>query len=188
MNFTVIDNTPPTIDECAADQTISAGSGCFVALPDLTDDVIVVENCSRFSPATTSQSPIPGTMLPMGVTVVTFTFTFTFTDGAGNSSTCTANITVTGGGLQVATYVDDDYTGLPNGTTVTWPHIGGSGSYTIGCEAFATIQGGVNGVAASGTVNVASGLYAEDVNINKANVQVYGAGSGVTTIEGVLGA
>ena len=57
-------------------------------------------------------------------------------------------------------WVDDNWVGLPNGTDV-------GSSRTIGCDAFATIQGGVNAVAAGGTVNVAAGNYNEDVIVNK---------------------
>lgn len=62
------------------------------------------------------------------------------------------------------TYVDDGYAALPAGTAVDWPYTG-SGSHLIGCDAFATVQGGVNAVAAGGTVNVANGSYTENVVI-----------------------
>ncbi|MDX6692429.1 MAG: trimeric autotransporter adhesin [Blastocatellia bacterium] len=78
-------------------------------------------------------------------------------------------------------YVDDDFTGAPG----TDPD--GAGPATaIGYDAFPTIQGGVNGVAPGGTVNVAAGAYHEDVNVNK-TVNLNGAGAGVVTISGPIG-
>ena len=54
-------------------------------------------------------------------------------------------------------WVDDNWVGLPNGTDV-------GSSRTIGCDAFATIQGGVTPSPRTGTVNVAAGSYVEDVS------------------------
>ena len=60
-------------------------------------------------------------------------------------------------------YVDDDWAALANGVDPD-----GAGPATaIGYDAFATIQGGVNAVATSGTVNVYAGPYVENVTINK---------------------
>ena len=39
--------------------------------------------------------------------------------------------------------------------------------HTWGFDAFASIQGGINGVATAGTVNVATGTYSENITINK---------------------
>ena len=65
---------------------------------------------------------------------------------------------------------------------------GAGPAIAIGYDAFPTIQGGVNAVAATGTVNVASGDYFENVTVNKAatlrgaNVGNPGAGTGVRGI------
>ena len=64
-------------------------------------------------------------------------------------------------------YVDDGYAGLQDDTLVSFPY-GDNGDLIIGYNAFATIQAGVNAVAANGTVNVAAGTYVENVVINKA--------------------
>ncbi len=45
---------------------------------------------------------------------------------------------------------------------------GAGPAIAIGYDAFPTIQGGVNAVAATGTVNVAGGNYFENVTVNKA--------------------
>jgi len=72
-------------------------------------------------------------------------------------------------------WVDDawaDPDQYPNGTQVT---VDGN-IKVIGYNAFATIQGGVNGVAGS-TVNVAAGTYAENIVIGK-TLELIGSGSG----------
>lgn len=79
-------------------------------------------------------------------------------------------------------YVDDDWAGLSAGTDPD----GAGPATSIGYDAFATIQGGINGVAPDGTVNVASGTYDEDVNVNK-TLSLLGAGAGTTNIRGLIG-
>ncbi len=82
--------------------------------------------------------------------------------------------------LPSITYVDDDWTGTTPGTDPD-----GAGPATnFGYDAFATIQGGINGVATGGTVNVAAGTYTEDVAVNKAGIVVQGAGPDASTIVG----
>ncbi|MFL6209445.1 MAG: Calx-beta domain-containing protein [Pyrinomonadaceae bacterium] len=79
-------------------------------------------------------------------------------------------------------YVDDDFTG-PVGSDPD-----GAGPATeIGYDAFNTIQGGVNGVATGGTVNVAAGTYDEDVAITNNGMKLLGAGAGVVNIRGPIG-
>ncbi len=71
-------------------------------------------------------------------------------------------------------YVNAAWAGMANGSDPD-----GSGPATsIGTDAFATIQAGVNAVAAGGTVNVLGGNFAENVNLNKANVTVQVPASG----------
>jgi hypothetical protein len=80
-----------------------------------------------------------------------------------------------------ATFIDANYFGLPTGTAVTWPNTGGTGSHLIGSDAFASIQAGIDGVASSGTVNVAAGTYPEVLVINKA-VTLLGPQAGQSVI------
>ena len=65
-------------------------------------------------------------------------------------------------------YVDDDWAGLPDGTTVS--------GHTIGYDAFASIQDAVNAVASGGTVYVWNGTYNEDIDVTK-TVSIIGNGS-----------
>ena len=80
-------------------------------------------------------------------------------------------------GPVTVTYVDDDYVGLAEGTEVDWPSGAGGGGHYIGYDAFATIQAGVDGVSGS-TVNVAPGLYEEQVEIDSDDLELLGSGSG----------
>lgn len=70
-------------------------------------------------------------------------------------------------------YVDDDWAGLANGTVVSADGM----NFTIGANAFDTIQKGVNAVATGGLVHVMAGTYAENVLVNK-YVHIVGVGSG----------
>ena len=95
-------------------------------------------------------------------------------DGTGtiqNDDTCTPPATV---------YVDDSWVGTTPGTD---PDAGASPAANFGCDSFATIQDGENGVAPGGTVVVNAGTYIEDVVIDNAG-SVLGAGAGTTTISG----
>ncbi len=62
-----------------------------------------------------------------------------------------------------------------------------AGSHIFGVNAFATIQAGVNAVAAGGTVNVAAGIYAENVSIGQ-SLTLNGSGPGTTVINPSSGA
>jgi hypothetical protein len=70
-------------------------------------------------------------------------------------------------------YVDDDWAGLPPGTPVFFP--GDPYSHTIGIDAFAAIQDGLDGLVLTGTVHVADGLYTGTIDIvSRTDVQVVG--------------
>lgn len=81
--------------------------------------------------------------------------------------------------LPPVTYVDDNWVGTTPGTDPD----GAGPATSFGYDAFATIQGGIDGVAPSGTVNVAGGTYNESVLANK-TVSLLGAGAGASTIVG----
>jgi hypothetical protein len=70
-------------------------------------------------------------------------------------------------------YVDDNWIGVPNGQDPD----GGGPATAMGYDAFATIQGGVNGVANPGTVIVYAGNYPEAVTVNK-SLTINGAKAG----------
>ncbi len=85
-SFTVTDTTAPVISACAPPQSLSAGPSCTAVLPDLTGLVSASDNCGF----TVTQSPVAGTILPLGPTPVSFTVT----DGAGLTAGCSATVTV----------------------------------------------------------------------------------------------
>src|SRR6185436_13356658 len=87
-SVTVVDQTPPTISQCASSQTVAANANCQAAIPNLTGQVVATDACSP--PVTVTQSPTAGTLVGLGP----HTVTLTATDGAGLQSTCQATITV----------------------------------------------------------------------------------------------
>ncbi|MBK7876546.1 MAG: HYR domain-containing protein [Planctomycetes bacterium] len=172
-SLTVSDTTAPTLLTCAPATTLTLTSCSPAILPDLTTLVVATDNCGAI---TVTQSPAVGTVLPLGPTLVTLTVT----DGAGLTTTCSAVVTTVLGTLPAVVYVDDDFVGMSPGTDP--PGLGTN----FGCDAFATIQDGVNGVASNGTVHVAAGAYDEDVSITR-TLSVLGAGAGLSVVSGPIG-
>ncbi len=84
---TVIDVTAPIITVCATNMTINADTNCQATIPDLTSQVVASDTCGS---VTVSQSPLAGTLVGLGDTVVTITVS----DAANNQVTCQATITV----------------------------------------------------------------------------------------------
>ena len=72
-----------------------------------------------------------------------------------------------------ATFINDDWAGLPPGTPVLFP--GDPITHTIGFDAFAIIQEGVDALTITGTVHVADGVYTGTLNIvDRSDIQVVG--------------
>ena len=109
--ITVVDVTPPVITMCATNMTITAGTNCQAAIPDLTPQVIA-SDCDG---VTITQSPVAGTLVGLGDTVVTFTVS----DAATNQATCQATITVVDGSVPDITAQPQSTTNLV-GTTATF--------------------------------------------------------------------
>ncbi|MDG1333072.1 MAG: HYR domain-containing protein [Crocinitomicaceae bacterium] len=74
------DITPPTIT-CPTSANESAGTACDWALTNLGALATVTDNCSGY---TLSQSPVIGTMIPVGTNQITLTVI----DAGGNSASC----------------------------------------------------------------------------------------------------
>ncbi len=86
--FTVtLDDTIAPEITCVADQTLEVNDACEVALPDYTGDAITSDNCTA---VTVTQEPVAGTVLTLGVEVITLTAT----DEDGNVTTCTFSVEV----------------------------------------------------------------------------------------------
>src|SRR5207302_857342 len=88
--FTGTDDTAPTVN-CPAPSSASAGTNCLAAVPDVLGGVSASDSCSGTNGITLSQSPAAGTLVGLGVHVITVTVT----DAATNSATCTTTFTVT---------------------------------------------------------------------------------------------
>lgn len=82
-----IDSIDPTIT-CPPDETVTVNPGEQFTIPDYTALATAADNCTT-SPIIT-QDPVAGTMVGVGVTVITMTAT----DEAGNDATCTFEVTV----------------------------------------------------------------------------------------------
>jgi extracellular elastinolytic metalloproteinase len=84
----VIAETENPVITCPADVTVSVPTGQQYTLPDYTGDATATDNCNP-DPVIT-QDPVAGTMVGVGVTIMTMTAT----DAAGNEDTCTFTVTV----------------------------------------------------------------------------------------------
>ncbi|MFO0973889.1 MAG: lamin tail domain-containing protein [Phycisphaerae bacterium] len=82
------DTTPPSISQCAGNQSANADANCQAAVPDFTSGVIASDNCT--GSLTITQSPTAGTLVGLGDTPVTLTVK----DAANNMSTCMAHFFV----------------------------------------------------------------------------------------------
>ena len=87
VTVTVGDVVNPTIS-CPGNQTGSVNASCNFTLPDYTSLASANDNCTS-SPSVT-QSPMPGTVVGVGTTIVTLTAT----DGASNIANCNFNVVV----------------------------------------------------------------------------------------------
>jgi len=90
-------------------------------------------------------------------------------------------------GTLTKSYVDDDWSAFSIGQAIADadPIAPGNQAATFGTNAFATVQGGVDAVAADGTVSVGDGTYVENVLIDKNVELVSQNGRASTTIEGI---
>ncbi len=111
-------------------------------------------------------NPLNGVTLAQGVHEITVVAYDTY--GAYNSDTMTLTIIPS---LPTEVWVDDDYTSSS------------AGGHTWGVDAFDNIGDGISAVASPGKVHVAAGDYSESV-VMRGGVQVLGAGSAVTVIDG----
>jgi uncharacterized repeat protein (TIGR01451 family) len=104
QTVTILDVTPPVINIPA--QTASADANCQAAIPDLTTNPGITDNCACGSSDLTeacaghsmiavTQSPAPGTLVGLGPHTITVTANDGSQDNGGNGNTTTANITFT---------------------------------------------------------------------------------------------
>ncbi|WP_271856437.1 HYR domain-containing protein, partial [Patiriisocius marinus] len=82
----VVSDTTAPIFTCLGDQTETASATCDFTVPDYTALITATDNCGT---PTVTQSPIAGTIIAVGITVITISVT----DGT-NTNTCTFNLSV----------------------------------------------------------------------------------------------
>lgn len=157
----VPDVTPPVIQTCASDQSVTA----FTASVPVFSGVIATDNCTSSNSLLITQSPAAGTTVGIGVTNVTITVA----DAAGNSSTCTSSFTVNEPCNVSASVATTHVTcfGGSNGTAVVT--LSGSGTSASGSY---SIDGGIvqsystNPFAISG---LSGGSYSVDITSGNCN-------------------
>ena len=111
--ITVVDATAPIITTCATNMTVNADTNCQASIPDVTPQVVANDACG--GAVTITQSPVAGTPIGLGDTVVTLTVK----DAANNQATCQATITVVDGFVPDITAHPQSVTNLV-GTTATF--------------------------------------------------------------------
>jgi gliding motility-associated-like protein len=89
FNVTVVDQLDPVIF-CPSNQTVGGTSNCDYLLGDVAATASGSDNCTPFAMLTYSQSPVLGTLIPVGVN----TITLTVQDAAGNTGSCDFALTV----------------------------------------------------------------------------------------------
>jgi len=176
--ITVNDTQNPTIGACPANIFVFDNDQNGTEVVTFTNPT-ATDNCPGVS---VTCAPPSGSTFALGSHDVTCTAQ----DTSSNQSSCTFKVFVCGGN-QPVTYADDDYIGKPVGTFVNFPDNGLTGPHVIGCDAFATVAGAVGAAANGGTVNVASGNYAENLVLAK-RVNLLGARNGVDARGRVVGA
>ena len=121
--ITVLDATAPIIATCATNMTLNGDTNCQAMIPDLTSQVVASDPCGS---VTITQSPIAGTLVGLGNTLVTLTVT----DGANNQSTCSATIMVVDGFAPVITTQPLSQTNL----------VGSTATFTVAATSCSTIS------------------------------------------------
>ncbi len=82
--LTVEDTTDPVITTCPDGRTVSVDNACMGTIPDMTGDLVAVDNCGV---ASVTQNPVAGSAFSVSREV-----TFTVTDVNGLTATCTATV------------------------------------------------------------------------------------------------
>ncbi|HWN09270.1 MAG TPA: Calx-beta domain-containing protein [Pyrinomonadaceae bacterium] len=168
-----------SVEYATADGTAvsTGGSPDFTAIPATPVTLTSAETTKQFSVLVNGDTTFEATEA--------FAVNLTNASGANISDSSGTGTITNDDACAVFTtvYVDDNWVGTPIGSD---PDAGGPAT-VFGCDSFATIQGGVNGVSPGGTVQVAAGTYDEDVAITNAGLQLLGAGAGTTNIRGPIG-
>ncbi|SEP79506.1 HYR domain-containing protein [Neolewinella agarilytica] len=92
VTISLDDVTPPTVT-CPAAQAVNLdATGCQVALPDFSGQLILDDNCTAAGALAIQQMPAAGTIVSGANTVETIVFDID--DGNGNSASCSFDVTL----------------------------------------------------------------------------------------------
>ena len=133
---TVADTTSPAIT-CPGNQTGSTNASCQFTIPDYTGLATASDNCGT---PTVTQSPVPGTIVGSGTTIITLIAT----DGSSNTTQCTFDVVVNSSitGIDVVTNCNsfiwiDGNTYTASNNTATFNIVGGSAN---GCDSLVALD------------------------------------------------
>lgn len=156
----VVDNQQPIVVVTASTNALDVNGNYTLTAADIA--AITAGSSDNCGLASTNLSQTVFNFCHVGINNVTVTLT----DIHSNAASAVVAITITAPPTPTVVYVDDDYPATC--AAVNFPSNGVPGPYYVGFNAFKTIQAGIDAVAAGGAVNVAAGLYVEDLNVNKA--------------------
>src|SRR5207245_8069622 len=77
---------PVSTVTCPAPTSVSAGTNCLAVVPDVLGGVSASDSCSGTNGITLSQSPAAGTLVGLGVHVITVTATDAATNKIGRAT------------------------------------------------------------------------------------------------------
>ena len=86
----VVDTTAPVILSVSGPVTVSADANCQGAVPNVLPSVVASDNCTAAQDLLVTQSPVAGTPVPRGESLITVSVT----DRSGNTSTAVVPLTV----------------------------------------------------------------------------------------------
>ncbi|EDM43848.1 hyalin repeat protein [unidentified eubacterium SCB49] len=155
FTLTVEDNTAPIIT-CPSDQTVDVDTDCAFIVPDFTSLATATDNCGT---PTMTQTPIIGTVLSTGTTVVTLTAD----DGNGQTSECTFTLTVEDNTAPVITCPSDQTVDVDTDCEFTVPDFTSLATATDNCGTPTITQSPAIGTVLSAGTTVIT-LTADDGN------------------------
>ena len=88
--LSIADTTPPVILSSPAQLTVSADASCHGQVPNVLSAIVATDNCTPSSQLSVVQSPVAGTTLPKGQSVITVTVS----DAAGNSTSTSVLLSI----------------------------------------------------------------------------------------------
>jgi len=156
----VVDNQVPTVAVTPITRALDVNGDYTLNASDIA--AVTAGSSDNCGIAVTNLSKTVFNFCDVGANNVTVTLT----DIHSNSANAIVLVTITAPPTPTVVYVDDDYPATC--AAVNFPSNGLAGPYYVGFNAFQTIQEGIDAVAAGGIVNVAAGLYVEDLNVDKA--------------------